>query len=116
MEGTDKLLERIKDCAFDIDATGNMSKAKELLQMKLKIEKKLFELNQRFDIEKGKLIISEEIQKKGKNEASRKALIDLELAGTDYNKIALYKMMLASISSVERYNGNVMDLFFRESK
>jgi len=115
MEGIDKLVDRIKANAFDLDAEGNLAKLNDLLEIKVKLEKRLFELHIRFDLEKNKLLLKEEIQK-GKNAETRTALMELELAGTDYDKIAEFKFLLGIIGSVQRHNDIVLDLFFRESK
>ena len=114
MDGNDKLVERIKGNAFDMDAEGNLTKANDLLEIKVKLEKRLFELHERFDVEKKKLLLDEEIQKKGKNAETRQALIELELAGSDYDKIAEFKFLLSIVGTVQRHNDIVLDLFFRE--
>lgn len=104
---------RVKKNVFDLDADSNMVKASDLLRLRVSTEKKLFELDQRFRHEKNKMIVDEEFQKQGKNAETRNALMELELAGTDYDTIAEMKYFLSVISSTERCNGIIMDLFFR---
>jgi len=110
----DTFIERVKGCSFDLDADGNLAKANDLLDMKVTLERSLFELKVRFDAERSRLLISEDIQKKGKNAETREALIELELAGSDHDKIKECKFYLAIIGTVQRHNEIVLDLFFRE--
>lgn len=115
-ERVNALIDEIKSQQFDLDADLNMKRAKKLLAIRIKTEKALFEVTERFRHEKYKLKTDEEFMKKGKNAETREALIELELAGTDYDSIPEMKMILKMISGVEHTNELIMDLFFRSGK
>jgi len=113
MESLDKVIDAIKDCAFDLDKEENLKRSKNLLTIKIKINQKLFDLEKEYEKKKNELVISEEVQK-GKNAEARSAMIELNLAGTDYDKIGEYKFLIGVARGVESHNENVLKMFFKE--
>ena len=96
-------------------AKSKLSKSKHLLDIKLKVQTKKFLLKRDYDVARNALLMKEEIQK-GKNAEVRNAMVELELAGSQFDKIGEYDLLLMVISGVEHHNANILDMFFRGEK
>jgi len=106
-----KTIELIKTCTFETDAVTNLSKAKQLIELKIKLQTGLFHLNTDYQKERNQFLISEEVQK-GKNSEAREAVIELHFAGTKYDGIKDVEFLLGLIRGVECFNDNILIMFF----
>lgn len=106
---TEKAVEKIKECAFDTDTEQNIARSKMLCDIRVGIFGKRFELFKEYEKKKNELVLTEEVQK-GKNAETRQAIIELELAGTNFDKIKEYDYLLAIVHSTEKHNENVLAL------
>ena len=112
MKNVDDVIKKIKDCTFDTDAEENLTKGKIILELKIRLTKKLFDLELGYHEKRNELLMSDEVQK-GKNAETRNAIIELELAGTEFDSIDEYKMLLGIIRSVETFNDKILIMFFK---
>jgi hypothetical protein len=115
MENLTKTIDMIKGCTFETDSITNMSKAKQLIELKFKLKTGLFVLDREYQIEKDKYLISEEVQK-GKNAEAREAMIELKFAGSKFDKINECEFLIGLIRNVESFNDNVLVMFFGKNK
>ena len=71
----------------------------------------MFDIKQEYDKKRNELLLSDEIQK-GKNAETRQAMIELELTGTNFDKLKEYELLLSIVRGVERHNDTVLAMFF----
>lgn len=105
-----KVIENIKGCSFDSDRDENATKSRNLLEAKVNIQTKLFDLDADYQKARNECLMNEDIQK-GKNAEVRNAMIELELVGKFGNRDE-YKFILNVMNGVEKHNANIISMFF----
>lgn len=110
-EKVEKVIDNIKSCSFDDDREENATKSLQLLEAKVKVKKKLFDLDVDYQKARNEVVISDKVQGKKTNEETRKAIVELELMGR-FDSRDEYSFIIKIIESVERHNENILIMFF----
>jgi hypothetical protein len=107
-------IERIKGCAFELDASTNHKRSRDLLDMRITLEKKCFDLKESYKKEWNQALMNLPAEKS--NKETREAKIELELSGHDSEKYKEVEMLLGLVNAVEHHNATTLTLFFEGNR